>query len=127
MPLCKSYFGSVERPLPAAWSKVNDDLGGRLLQPPPPGAACHPGQPIYDVRTCDTVRAEWNHCDFRLEYPFSVMRNVWTKHTCLPEADYPCSSDGYPAFAVNATEPEHVKFVMDFVACPAQSSVIAMS
>lgn len=111
---CKTYPGSPDWPAADAWSKLNDDLGGRLLQPPPPGAVCHPGQPTYDPRKCDAVRAGWVTYDFHLESPISVMWNNWSNDTCLPDAAYPCSPDGYPAYVVNASTAEHVKLGVDF-------------
>lgn len=31
------------------------------------------------------------------------MWNQWINDTCLPDADYPCSGQGYPVYVVNAS------------------------
>ena len=114
IPTCKAYPGGADWPSPDAWSRLNDHLGGRLLQPPPPGAVCHPGQPTYDERQCPSVADGWSTYDFHVADPVSVMWDVWSNDTCLPDPSYPCSPAGYPAFVIDATSAEHVKLGVDF-------------
>ncbi|KAI8214680.1 FAD-linked oxidoreductase ZEB1 [Colletotrichum sp. SAR 10_77] len=97
-----------------SWAALNESLGGRLLQPAAPGAVCHPGEPTYDAGRCADVRAGWSRFDFHKADPVSVMWDNWSNDTCLPDAAYLCRADGYSAFVVNATTPEHVKFGVDF-------------
>ncbi|KAI8239029.1 FAD-linked oxidoreductase ZEB1 [Colletotrichum sp. SAR 10_96] len=97
-----------------SWAALNESLGGRLLQPAAPGAVCHPGEPTYDAGRCAAVRAGWSRFDFHEADPVSVMWDNWSNDTCLPDAAYLCRADGYSAFVVNATTPEHVKFGVDF-------------
>ncbi|KAJ5009477.1 FAD-linked oxidoreductase ZEB1 [Colletotrichum sp. SAR 10_99] len=97
-----------------SWAALNESLGGRLLQPAAPGAVCHPGEPTYDAGRCAAVRAGWSRFDFHKADPVSVMWDNWSNDTCLPDAAYLCRADGYSAFVVNATTPEHVKFGVDF-------------
>ncbi|KAL3301671.1 FAD binding domain-containing protein [Colletotrichum asianum] len=84
----------------------------RLRQPAAPGAVCHPGEPSYDAGRCAAVQAGWSKSDFHKADPVSVMWDNWSNDTCLPDAAYLCRADGYSAFVVNATTPEHVKFMV---------------
>ncbi|KAH0428727.1 FAD binding domain-containing protein [Colletotrichum camelliae] len=111
---CKSFPGSADWPSPGSWTALNESLGGRLLQPAAPGAVCHPGEPSYDAGRCAAVRAGWSRFDFHKADPVSVMWDNWSNDTCLPDAAYLCRADGYSAFVVNATMPEHVKLGVDF-------------
>lgn len=113
-PSCKAYPGSLDWPSTSAWDKLNDDLGGKLLKPSLPGAVCHPEQPNYDPGECNAVQAGWVTFDFHLEDPISTMWDNWNNETCLPNPDYPCTPDGYPAYVVNASTAEHVKISVDF-------------
>uniref|UniRef100_L2FGL7 FAD binding domain-containing protein n=1 Tax=Colletotrichum fructicola (strain Nara gc5) TaxID=1213859 RepID=L2FGL7_COLFN len=97
-----------------SWAALNESLGGRLLQPAAPGAVCHPGEPSYDAGRCAAAQAGWSRFDFHKADPVSVMWDNWSNDTCLPDAAYLCRADGYSAFVVNATTPEHVKFGVDF-------------
>ncbi|KAF0321629.1 FAD binding domain-containing protein, partial [Colletotrichum asianum] len=94
------------------WVALNESLGGRLRQPAAPGAVCHPGEPSYDAGRCAAVQAGWSKSDFHKADPVSVMWDNWSNDTCLPDAAYLCRADGYSAFVVNATTPEHVKFMV---------------
>ncbi|KAI8307489.1 FAD-linked oxidoreductase ZEB1 [Colletotrichum sp. SAR11_240] len=111
---CKSFPGSADWPPTESWAALNESLGGRLLQPVAPGAVCHPGEPTHDAGRCAAVQAGWSRFDFHKADPVSVMWDNWSDDTCLPDAAYLCRADGYSAFVVNATTPEHVKFGVDF-------------
>ncbi|KAJ0267575.1 hypothetical protein Brms1b_013703 [Colletotrichum noveboracense] len=111
---CKSFPGSADWPSTESWAALNESLGGRLLQPAAPGAVCHPGEPSYDAGRCAAAQAGWSKFDFHKANPVSVMWDNWSNDTCLPDAAYLCRADGYSAFVVNATTPEHVKFGVDF-------------
>ncbi|KAF6834548.1 FAD binding domain-containing protein [Colletotrichum plurivorum] len=112
--LCKAFPGSADWPSAESWSSFNESLGGRLLQPAPPGAVCHPEQPTFDAAKCEAVAAAWSTYDFHLQDPVSVMWDNWSNGTCLPDAAYVCRPGGYSAYVVNATTPEHVKRGIDF-------------
>lgn len=94
--LCKTTPDSLRWPSSSAWESLNVSVGGRLLQPPPPGAVCHPGQPTYDAGQCPTVRAGWLTYDWHSESPVSTDWNNWNNDTCLPDAVYPCSGQSPP-------------------------------
>jgi hypothetical protein len=111
---CKATPNSPTWPSPASWAGLNESTGGRLLQPAPPGAVCHPGQPTYDATACPAIQAGWSTYDFHQRDPVSSMWNQYNNDSCLPEPGYPCSGYGYPVFVVNATTPEHVGLGVQF-------------
>ncbi|GKT42657.1 FAD-linked oxidoreductase patO [Colletotrichum spaethianum] len=111
---CRAYPGSADWPSAETWARLNESLGGRLLRPTPPGAVCHPGQPTYEEDRCAAVTAGWSSYELHVADPVSVMWTNFSNDTCLPDPADVCSSDGYPAFVVNATTPEHVKLGVDF-------------
>jgi hypothetical protein len=114
IPACKAVPGSGDWPSPDTWKALNESIGGRLLQPTPLGAVCHPGHASYSAAQCPVVQAAWFTEPLHSEDPVSAYWNNWTRDTCLPDPRAPCSSDGYPVYVVNATTAEHVKAGVDF-------------
>jgi hypothetical protein len=113
-PFCKSSPGSPDWPSPSEWQALNASLSGRLLQPSPPGAVCHPGQPTYDSAICPYVQQQWSNSSFQVDNPIGTILNNWNNDSCLPYPQHPCSGEGYPIYVVNATTAEHVKLGVDF-------------
>lgn len=113
-PKCKAIPGTRSWPPEASWARLNESTGGRLLQPAPPGAVCHSGQPTFDAAKCTAVNASWTQYEFHARDPVSVDWNQWTNDSCLPWDGYPCSREGYPVLVVNASAPAHVKAAVDF-------------
>ena len=111
---CKVVPDSPDWPTQRDWTAFNESLGGRLLQPAPPGAVCHPGQRGYGEQQCADVAAAWRTYDFHAGHPSSVMWDNFANDTCLPDARYMCSPQGYPAYVVNASTPEHAKLGIAF-------------
>ncbi|KAK4124879.1 FAD-binding domain-containing protein [Parathielavia appendiculata] len=111
---CKAVPGSPDWPFPQDWARLNESLAGRLLQPPPPGAVCHPGQATYNATACPSVRAAWSTYEFHQADPVSMDWNQWTNDSCLPQEGAPCSGKGYPVFVINATEARHVQLGVRF-------------
>lgn len=112
---CKAHpDDGLHWPSQESWASLNHTLGGNLLQPPPPGGVCHPGQSNYEAGQCATVAKEWLTYDFHSRNPISVMSNQFANDTCLPREDSPCSAAGYPAYVIDASTPEHVKQGVDF-------------
>ncbi|KAK0628601.1 hypothetical protein B0T17DRAFT_523189 [Bombardia bombarda] len=114
LPLCKAIPGAVGWPSPQSWARLNESTGGRLLQPPPPGAVCHPGQPTYSPAACPAVQAGWSTYDFHQADPISTDWNQWNNDSCLPVPSDRCGGQGYPVYVINATTARHVKLGMDF-------------
>ncbi|KAL2132918.1 hypothetical protein VTI74DRAFT_3167 [Chaetomium olivicolor] len=113
-PSCKAVPGTPGWPSPQDWARLNESLAGRLLQPSPPGAVCHPGQATYNATECPAVRAAWSTYEFHQADPVSMDWNNWANDTCLPQEGAPCSPQGYPVFVINATEPRHVQLGVQF-------------
>ncbi|KAK5656208.1 hypothetical protein OQA88_4969 [Cercophora sp. LCS_1] len=113
---CRVVPGSPDWPSATSWARFNESTGGRLLRPSPPGAVCHPGQPAFDAAECAAVNASWSSYEFHSASPVSVDWNNWANDSCLPWDGYPCSSQGYPVFVVNASTARHVKAGVDFAA-----------
>ncbi|CAJ0550202.1 Ff.00g101320.m01.CDS01 [Fusarium sp. VM40] len=111
---CKAYPGTSDWPSHNTWSRFNDTLGGKLLAPTPPGAVCHKDWPTYNKDTCSNVATAWKKYDLHTEDPVSLIYDQFSNWTCLPDADFPCSGSGYPAYVVNVTKPEHIKIGIDF-------------
>lgn len=111
---CKAVPGTPGWPSPDSWAALNASTGGRLLQPLPPGAVCHPDQPDYNATQCLQVQQGWTLSPFHDNDPVSVGSIEFTNDSCLPLATYPCSSEGYPVFVINATTADHVKLGVDF-------------
>ncbi|KIL88659.1 hypothetical protein FAVG1_07906 [Fusarium avenaceum] len=111
---CKAYPGTSDWPSRNTWSRFNDTLGGKLLAPTPPGAVCHKDWPTYNKDTCSNVATAWKKYDLHTEDPVSLIYDQFSNWTCLPDADFPCSGSGYPAYVVNVTKPEHIKIGIDF-------------
>lgn len=131
---CKSTPGSRLWPSDADWASLNASLaplvvapggaaatagGGRLLQPTPPGAVCHPGQPSYDAALCKAVvQPGWLDWHFHANNPVSSDWNQWNNDSCLPDPSYPCSGQGYPGFVVNASGAGDVQAAVKFGVFP---------
>jgi hypothetical protein len=113
-PSCRASLGSPDWPSFSAWAALNDSISGRLLQPPPPGAVCHPDQVTYNAQICPTVIEAWSTIFFHQANPISSAWNNWNNDSCLPYPDTPCSGEGYPVYVVNATCEDDVKKGVDF-------------
>lgn len=111
---CKAFPGTSDWPSPETWASLNTTTEGRLLQPVPPGAVCHPAQPNYDATLCYWVQYYWGSEYFHDQDPVSAEWNNWTNDSCLPDPKAPCSSEGYPVYVINATDARHVKAGIEF-------------
>ena len=121
---CKAVPGTRDWPSTQDWARLNEAVGGRLLQPPPPGAVCHAGQETYNATECPAVRAAWSTYEFHQANPISMDWNQWTNDSCLPQEGAPCSGQGYPVYVINATTAQHVQQGVKFGEIrPAQSLV----
>ncbi|CAK7224069.1 hypothetical protein SBRCBS47491_005423 [Sporothrix bragantina] len=114
VPSCRAVPGGKGWPSADLWSALNKTIDGRLLQPAPPGAVCHPSQPTYSAAECTAVQGNWTDEFFHSDNPVSVEWNNWTNDTCLPDPTLSCSGEGYPVYVVNATTPQHVQAAVNF-------------
>lgn len=111
---CKSTPGTPDWPSAGQWASLNSSLSGRLLQPTPPAAVCHPNLSVYDDAACSYIQSQWPLQAFHSNNPISVDSNNWSNDTCLPSPLAPCTADGYPVYVVNASTAEDVKCAINF-------------
>lgn len=111
---CKAFPGSADWPSINTWSSLNKTLGGRLVQPTPPGAVCHKGQSSFNADECSSVAKAWTTDEFHAANPVSVMWDQYANYTCLPQSNTTCTSNGYPAYVVIASTPEHIQAGLEF-------------
>ncbi|KAH8879740.1 FAD-binding domain-containing protein [Thozetella sp. PMI_491] len=112
--VCKAVPGSASWPAAETWARLNDTLGGRLLQPSPPGAVCHPTEPTFASAQCAKAQASWMDEFFHSDSPVSVEWNNWANDSCPPDPRMTCSGSGYPVYVINATTPDHVRAGINF-------------
>jgi hypothetical protein len=111
---CKVIPKSSEWPIEGKWSIFNSTLGGNLLKPSAPAAACYPDQPEYNQSTCNIIRKSWNSTKWHSEHPTSSDWNNSNDYSCLPYGNTSCSTAGYPVYVINASTPELVRLGVDF-------------
>jgi hypothetical protein len=111
---CKATPGSLSWPSLSDWQSLNNSVSGGLIQPSPPGAVCHPGQPTYDEATCAAVQVLWYNSTFHADNPVSVDYVNWNNDSCFPYPQAPCSGALYPVYVVNASTAQQVKAGIDF-------------
>ncbi|UNI19290.1 hypothetical protein JDV02_005483 [Purpureocillium takamizusanense] len=111
---CRAHPDNARWPSADDWARLAKALDGRLIKPTPPAAACHAGQPGHDPARCAEVKKAWETTEFHGGNPVSVLLDQFTNYTCLPDAAYPCTGAGYPAYVVNATTARHIKLGVDF-------------
>ncbi|RDA94776.1 hypothetical protein CP533_6726 [Ophiocordyceps camponoti-saundersi (nom. inval.)] len=110
---CKIFPGDEDWPSERVWTTLNRTLNGRLLtSDPPPGAACHTQSTITE--TCAKLKMDWTSYQWHSEDAVSVMWDQFTNYSCLPDPRFPCSSQGYPPYVINASTADHVKAGIDF-------------
>jgi hypothetical protein len=111
---CKSIPESLNWPTLSDWSNLNSSLGGVLLRPAAPAAACHQDNPLYDATKCKAVVGNWTSSQWHSDNPTSSLWQNWNGYSCLPNAKSGCSTEGYPVYVVNVTRPEHVNLAVNF-------------
>lgn len=111
---CKPIPGDARWPSNAEWATLNSTIQGRLLQPAPPAAACHPGRPEFNSIACDAVKKGFADSDWHAQDPVSNMWQNWNNYSCTPMVEGGCSGIGYPIFVVAAREAEDVAEAVKF-------------
>ena len=115
-PKCKVGPWDSEWPTGDEWSRFNWTLGGVLLKPTPPGAACYPGSERYDAAQCSFLLTTARRTRFYSDDPVTV-RTDWPEgNTCLPMRNPlgNCTQGGYPVYVVNATTVKHIQLAVNF-------------
>jgi hypothetical protein len=114
-PRCKVAPGDPGWPSLKEWKKLNETLGGALLKPVPPGAACYDG-PHHDAEQCDFLLTQVRSTRFYSDNPISVLTDWPTGNTCQasrsPVGD--CTQGGFPEYVVNASTVRHIQLAVNF-------------
>lgn len=115
-PRCRSHPGDESWPSESEWEAFNESLGGALLHPSPPGAACYPDQPEYDPEQCTFLVEDANDSRFWIEDPLTAVTQWAQGNTCVVKIDPTgeCTQGGYPAYVVNATSVRHIQMAVNF-------------
>lgn len=109
---CKVVPESAEWPSLADWDIFNKTLGGVLLKPGPPAAACFaPGAPNFEL--CTGIKNEWNSSQWHSDNPVSSLWQNFNNYSCVPDG-VTCTDAGYPVYVVNASSADHVKVAVSF-------------
>lgn len=64
---CRSIPGDARWPTPAAWSRLNATVGGRLIATVPLAHVCH--DPAYSAEECARVTQQWDQADVMYGFP----------------------------------------------------------
>ncbi|KAK3389275.1 hypothetical protein B0H63DRAFT_427652 [Podospora didyma] len=113
---CRAFPGSDDWPSDNEWRRFNTSLGGALLKPLPPAAACYTGTPSYNLTQCRYIVNNASSGSFFHDDPVQILTQ-WTEgNTCLPaiNATGTCSQGGFPVYVVNATTVKHVQAAVNF-------------
>ncbi|KAM7187272.1 hypothetical protein V8F20_011027 [Naviculisporaceae sp. PSN 640] len=115
-PRCKTFPGDPEWPSDDEWRRLNISLGGVLLKPAPPAAACYPGHPSFNTATCDFLLTSASRTTFYLDDPVTVGAQWSQGNTCLASRNPTgnCTQGGFPSYVVNATTVRHVQLAVNF-------------
>src|ERR1700761_4227169 len=89
---CKVTPDSPNWPSVSDWTNLNQTLGGALLRPDPPAAACHKEHSAYDSQVCRQIRARWTSSQWHSDNPTSSLWQNWNNYSCLPNATV-CTTD----------------------------------
>lgn len=108
-------------PVAEEWHVLNHSLNGALIRGVPPASVCYTDQPNYDAGACTFIASQWFNSTWHASDPVSIDYPIWTNNSCNPI--YPngtsvtgdaaagakgCSLGAYPAYVVNATNPEQI-------------------
>jgi hypothetical protein len=111
---CKAVPGEPNWPSEAEWGALNSTVGGRLLEPGPPAAVCHTHRPEYNVEECAALNKGFKDSDWHASNPTSNMWQNWNNYSCMPTANAPCSTGGFPIYVVPVKDANDVKAAVDF-------------
>jgi hypothetical protein len=114
LPRCKHIPGTAGWPTDAEWAGLNQQVGGKLLKPPAPAAACHRNVQSQGAPSCAQATAGWGTHDFHINHPTSTLWQLWNNFSCPISPNSPCSASGYPVYVVAAQEAKEVQAAVNF-------------
>ena len=110
---CKVTPNSTNWPTISQWTALNSSVSGRLVTPIPPGIVCQSNSTQFNSAACSALQANWVTSAYHLTTPATVDHN---DDSCIPGAQYPCSSAGYPAYVIAATSVADIQAGVKFAA-----------
>jgi hypothetical protein len=114
VPRCKHVPGSAGWPSDAEWANLRQQVGGRLLKPSAPAAACHRNVQSEGAPSCAQVNAGWGTHEFHINHPTSTIWQLWNNFSCPVSPSAPCSTSGYPVYVVAAQVTKDVQSAVNF-------------
>ncbi|KAK0718552.1 hypothetical protein B0T26DRAFT_676704 [Lasiosphaeria miniovina] len=115
-PKCRVGPGDAAWPAAAEWRRFNSTLGGALLKPLPPGAACYPGSPSYSAAQCQFLLTTAPLTRFYPNDPLTVL-TAWAEGNTCQATWFPtgnCTQGGYPVYVVNVSTVRHIQLAVNF-------------
>lgn len=98
-----------------------------MIRGVPPGSVCYEDQSSFNETKCEHVLASWFNSTFHAKDPISVGYPQWADNPCPPiypngtsvtgdpgAGERGCSLGGYPVYALNATQTQHIQAVVKF-------------
>jgi hypothetical protein len=112
---CRAFPGSADWPSVPDWDNFNASIGGALLYPVIPAAACYPG-PDRDATKCEFLVRNASASHFYIDDPLTALTQWPQGNTCLPALNTTgnCTRGGFPEYVVNATIVKHVQAAVNF-------------
>ncbi|KAF2431185.1 FAD-binding domain-containing protein [Tothia fuscella] len=111
---CKVLPSTPQWPSETAWAELNRAVAGRLSQPLPLASVCHSTMANYNPSACEEITDKFKTGSTHANHPTSSMWQNYNNYSCMPEANAPCSNDGFPLYVVTAQNAEDVKAAIDF-------------
>jgi hypothetical protein len=97
------------------WAQLNASLGGALLHPEIPAAACYPG-PQKDTDKCNYLLSKASSSRFYLDDPLTVLTE-WPEGDTCPTVAKPtgnCTRGGFPVMVVIVSDVKQVQATVNF-------------
>ncbi|KAF7329138.1 FAD-binding domain protein [Mycena kentingensis (nom. inval.)] len=114
----KCTFGDPCWPSANTWAKFNASIGGHLIAPLPPAAACH--TQFFDAAACDDAKANWFDAKWRSAQPGGYQDLLWENgvEQCFIDADKtaPCQQGLVPVLATAAESIADIQASVRFAA-----------
>ncbi|KAG4441717.1 hypothetical protein IFR05_002796 [Cadophora sp. M221] len=113
---CKAFPGTPDWPLDSEWNKLNQSLGGALLNPAPAASVCYNGT-LKDTAACTFLLRNASRIRFYLDNPLTVLTEWPQGDTCYATANpqgATCTQGGFPVYVVNATTVKQIQLTVNF-------------
>jgi hypothetical protein len=115
-PTCKAMPGTDIWPVDEEWAQLNSSMGGALLKPVPPAAACYPG-PNLNAAMCTYLMSGAFNSRYYIDDPLTILTS-WPQGNTCPLTRTPrgqtCTQGGFPVYVVNATTVQHIQAGVNF-------------